>query len=79
MHIYYNCNEVMNMAEICLDCWNKLNGKKDSKWRYVISWDKDLCEECGQYKRVIVRARLWSLIQQQLSDAIEYSKTSKKK
>jgi hypothetical protein len=30
------------MAEYCLDCWNKLNETKDSRWRYVLSWGKDL-------------------------------------
>ena len=46
------------MAEFCLDCWNKLNEMMDSKWRYILSWEKDLCEECGEYKRVIVAERL---------------------
>ena len=59
------------MAEICLECWNKLNETKDSKWRYVLSWDKDLCEECGEYKRVIVVERLWSRAQRTLAEAIE--------
>ena len=59
------------MAEICLECWNKLNETQDSKWRYVLSWDKDLCEECGEYKRVIVVERLWSRAQRTLAEAIE--------
>lgn len=59
------------MAEICLDCWNELNETHDSKWRYVLSWSKDLCEECGQYKRVIVVERLWSRTQRVLAEAIE--------
>ena len=48
------------MAEFCLECWNQLNGTNDTKWRYVLSWEKDLCEGCGQYKRVIVMERHWS-------------------
>ena len=59
------------MAEFCLDCWNKINETHDSKWRYVLSWDKDLCEECGQYKRVIVVERFWSRAQRVLVEAIE--------
>lgn len=59
------------MAEICLECWNKRNETQDSKWRYVLSWDKDLCEECGEYKRVIVVERLWSRAQRTLAEAIE--------
>jgi len=59
------------MAEFCLDCWNKINETHDSKWRYAFSWDKDLCEECGQYKRVIVVERFWSRAQRVLAEAIE--------
>ena len=47
------------MAEFCLECWNKLNGTKNSKWKYVLSWDRKLCEGCGQWKRVIVCERRW--------------------
>ncbi len=45
------------MAEFCLDCWNKLNETNDSKRKYVISKDLDLCEGCGEYKHVIVRMK----------------------
>ena len=63
--------EVIPVAEFCLDCWNKLNETNDSKWRYVLSWEKEPCEECGQYKRVIITERRWSLLQRLLSDARE--------
>jgi len=59
------------MAEFCLDCLNKLNGSKDSKWRYVMSWEKDLCEECGQLKRVVITERLWSRTQRTVAEAAE--------
>ena len=59
------------MAEFCLDCWNKLNETRDSKWRYTFSRDEDLCEECGQHKRVIVAERFWSQAQRALAEAIE--------
>lgn len=65
------------MAEFCLDCWNKINETKDSKWRYVISWNKDLCEECGQLKRVIVVERLWSQAQRSIEEIIENVKNQK--
>ena len=42
------------MAEICFDCYKKIYGNNEKRWRYVISRDLDLCEECGEYKRVIV-------------------------
>ena len=64
------------MAEFCLDCWNKLNSTHESKWRYVISWKKDLCEECGEYKRVIIVERIWSVAQRALVEAIEYSRNN---
>ena len=60
------------MAEFCLECLNKLNKTNDSKWRYVLSWEKDLCEECGQYKRVVIVERVWSRVQKSLAEIIEY-------
>ncbi len=56
------------MAEFCLDCWNKINGTNHTKCRYVLSWELDLCEECGEYKRVIVVERLWSRLQRSNAD-----------
>ena len=45
------------MAEFCLDCWNKLNKTQFTEKEYVLSKELDLCEECGQWKQVIVRVR----------------------
>ena len=45
------------MAEFCLDCWNKLNKTQFTEKEYVLSKEPDLCEECGQWKPVIVRVR----------------------
>lgn len=59
------------MAEFCLECLNQINDTKDSKWRYVLSWEKDLCEECGQYKHVVIVERRWSRLQKNLKEAIE--------
>ena len=56
------------MAEFCIDCWNQINKTNDSKWRYALPWEKDLCEECGQYKRVIIAERLWSRTQRTISE-----------
>lgn len=66
------------MAEFCLECWNQINETKDSKWRYILSLRKDLCEECGQYKRVIIVERLWSRTQRTITEAIENYKEYKK-
>lgn len=45
------------MAEFCLDCWNKLNGTQDTQREWLLSEELDLCEGCGQWKHVIVKAR----------------------
>ena len=45
------------MAEFCLDCWNKLNKTQFTEKAYVLSRELDLCEECGEWKPVIVRVR----------------------
>ena len=66
------------VAEFCLDCWNKLNGTKDLKWRYVRTWRKDFCEECEEYKKVIVVERRWSRIQKQISETMIYLANKRK-
>ena len=45
------------MAEFCLDCWNKLNNIEENENKYVISKDLELCEGCGEWKRVIIMER----------------------
>ena len=45
------------MSEICLDCWNKKSNKKHSPKEFIISKELDLCEECGEYKPVIIAFR----------------------
>ena len=36
-----------------------------------MSWEKDLCEECGQLKRVVITERLWSRAQRTVAEAVE--------
>lgn len=45
------------MAEFCLECWNKINGKDDPPSRYIISKDLDTCECCGEWKNIIIVER----------------------
>ncbi len=45
------------MAEFCLECWSKLNERNYTEGDYLLSEELDLCEECGQFKRVIIRER----------------------
>lgn len=42
------------MAEFCVDCWNKINGTNYPQSRYILSEEPDLCEECGEVKKVII-------------------------
>ena len=45
------------MAEFCPVCWNALNGFDEPEEAYVLSWDLELCEGCGEWKRVVVARR----------------------
>ena len=45
------------MAEFCLDCWNKINGTDDCERKYILSKHLDFCEECGEWKHVIIMER----------------------
>ena len=47
------------MAEICLECWNKLTSSNHTEKDYVLSDDLYLCENCEEYKRVIIVERSW--------------------
>ncbi len=42
------------MSEFCLDCFNKLEKTQLTRWQVSLSWGKDLCEGCGQIKRVVM-------------------------
>lgn len=50
------------MAEFCLDCLCKLDGKHYNETDFVLSDDLDLCEGCGQWKHVVVIWRQHSLL-----------------
>lgn len=47
----------MHMAEFCPDCWNKLMENNDPKKKFVLSRKPDFCEECRQWKPVIIRVK----------------------
>lgn len=48
----------MVMAEFCRECFFKLNPNERSIPVLSKPWDKDLCEGCGKWKRVVVDMRL---------------------
>lgn len=60
------------MSEFCLDCWNKMMNTNDTEKKLILSKDLDLCEECGQYKRVVVAVRKWYIIQRKFLDWVDY-------
>lgn len=45
------------MAEFCLDCWNKIMETNDPKQKFILSRKPDFCEECRQWKPVIIRVK----------------------
>ena len=55
------------MAEFCLDCWNKIMETNDPKRKFILSRKPDFCEECRQWKPVIIRVRKRYLVAERLS------------
>lgn len=45
------------MAEFGLDCWNKIMETNDPEKKLVLLRKPDFCEECQQWKPVIIRVR----------------------
>lgn len=45
------------MAEFCLECWNRINEENLAKYEVVLSRKPELCEGCGEYKKVVVVLR----------------------
>lgn len=45
------------MAEFCPKCWNEINDTNYPENKYVLSDDLEMCEGCGEFKRVIVTER----------------------
>ena len=42
------------MAEFCVKSWNEINNSHEPKSAFVLSDELELCENCGEWKRVIV-------------------------
>ncbi len=45
------------MAEFCLKCFNKIHDTNIDERTYILSDYLDLCEECGEWKRIVVCPR----------------------
>lgn len=50
------------MAEFCLECLSRLDGRHYNKTDFVLSDDLDFCEGCGQWKHIVVVRRPRSLL-----------------
>ena len=59
------------MADICLDCFNKFENTQEEPKKFIMSRKPDLCEECGQYKRVIIRYKIRYIIADRVVEMIE--------
>lgn len=58
------------MAELCLDCLNNIMNTNDPASKYILTWKKELCEECGEYKRVIIRMKYRYIAKEMFCEAI---------
>ena len=70
----YNFREVIIMAEFCVSCWNELNGIDYPEEAYVLSWDCELCEGCGEYKRVIIARRRYYFLRYAIRELLRRKK-----
>jgi len=50
------------MAEFCLECWNRIMGTTDPPKKFILSKELDFCEECCEWKPVIIRVKRRYLI-----------------
>ena len=50
-------SEVISVAGLCLDCFNKINGLHLIEAQVIVSRNLALCEDCGTFKPVIVKFR----------------------
>lgn len=45
------------MAEFCPNCWNRLHGTNESEKKFILSKEPELCEGCGEQKRIVIVER----------------------
>jgi len=52
------------MAEFCLECFSKLENANYTERDFILSDedDLDLCEGCGEWKRVVIVRRKYKLL-----------------
>lgn len=45
------------MADFCPECWNRMNNTDESPDKFFLTDEPELCEGCGEQKRVIIAMR----------------------
>ena len=45
------------MAEFCLACLNEISGTDYTEADFILSKERELCENCGKMVRVVVKRR----------------------
>lgn len=46
------------MAEFCLDCLNKELDEKYKPYQVKFFHGKDICEDCGEYKKLVAKVNI---------------------
>ncbi len=59
------------MSEICIDCWNKYMETDDKPKKFLMTRVPELCEDCGQWKPVIIRYKLRYILADRFSEMVE--------
>ena len=66
------------MSEICLDCYNKYESTEEKPKKFIMTRKPELCEECGQYKRVIIRYKWRYILADRFVEMVEAWKCFRK-
>lgn len=69
------------MSEICLDCYNEIMKANDTKRKFIITRKPDLCEECRQFKPVIIRVKTRYILKEwceEIAENIRYYRNASK-
>ena len=69
------------MSEICLDCYNAITNENRKKKEFLTTRKPDICEECGQWKSVIIRVHTRYLVKEwfcEIKENIRYYRQSLK-
>ena len=60
------------MAEFCRDCFLDMEGDDHFADKIILSRDPDICEGCGEWKRVVVDLRYRTLLDDIIDAVIDH-------